>query len=145
MDSSFSPSFFFSFSSVALSSFKFSFLLFLSSFFPLSEIFLLLFLFLCLYHTSFPLLSEPDEKTVSLKVCGKSDSSRITTPMNYKDTNFLKKQLYQDPNKMSKEDMNWQLINEIIISKTMEKIQSSRTSIQKSMRNSTKEKKPIIL
>lgn len=65
--------------------------------------------------------------------------------MNYKDTNFLKKQLYQDPNKMSKEDMNWQLINEIIISKTMEKIQSSRTSIQKSMRNSTKEKKPIIL
>ena len=41
--------------------------------------------------------------------------------MNYKDTNFLKKQLYQDPNKMSKEDMNWQLINEIIISKTMEK------------------------
>lgn len=41
--------------------------------------------------------------------------------------------------------MNWQLINEIIISKTKEKIQSSRTSIQKSMRNSTKEKKPIIL
>lgn len=36
--------------------------------------------------------------------------------------------------------MNWQPIKEIIISKTMEKIQSSRTSIEKSMRNSTKEK-----
>ena len=90
------------------------------------QLFLSLFLFLCLSHTSFSLLLVPDEKTASLKAFKKKVWHYIPYPLC---RCRLKSKNIKTWIKWTKNDIHWQLTRKITTYKSMEK-QSIRKLVQ---------------